>query len=310
MKARKDNSINHHWWPKALQSYWSDSDGYVSWIDPSGKTSCKKYKNRKIAIKRHAHTAAPNDIWQTRFEEDFASVDAKVHQVIKILERQFDVKLKLAEIKSAFARIIGTVNDPLLRCHRKEVDQQEYKDAVQFILSILIRSPRTHFIFSGYTSKWGFKEADPDVGKMHIRMRFDEASQFCRGDGVSNIRLLLLHSPKDAFYFGDGLADNISANIRRHKASGRALVALTPRLCAYLKYSPRLRSEYSITSLAARPDEVEEINEIGQIYAKDALFFRGAAPILGENFKASEYRELTSERCRLFERLDKIVAAR
>ena len=64
------NSREHHWWPVALQAYWTDSRGNVSWIDPGGKIQKKKAKNRKIAKKSHGHSLFRGSDWETNFEKE------------------------------------------------------------------------------------------------------------------------------------------------------------------------------------------------------------------------------------------------
>lgn len=79
-------SRNHHWWPVALQSYWADDNGDVSWIEPDGTIRKKQFKNRKIARKIHGHTMMRGGgVWETNFE-GFFEIDAKIHEIISAIQ--------------------------------------------------------------------------------------------------------------------------------------------------------------------------------------------------------------------------------
>lgn len=148
-------SKNHHWWPVALQSYWADKNRDVSWIEPDGKISRKRFENRKIGVKRHGHTSLKgSEYWEMNFENEF-DIDSKIHELIKFIRSLKPLGHTLAEfihlIKLLFKRE-RTLKDS---CKFFDLQEKTHRDLLLLIFSILIRSPASRSRCESYPTLVG-----------------------------------------------------------------------------------------------------------------------------------------------------------
>jgi hypothetical protein len=303
------NSREHHWWPVGLQTYWSDKNGDVSWIEPDGEIGKKRAKNRKIAKKAHGHTFFRGGPWKTNFEGDFQSADDAVPKVV-------DVLLKLNPLGRTPSELVGMLKllfkrDRALRdsCKFYDLDKGVHRKLLLLLLSLLIRSPGNRFRYENYPSIVGLPPNE-DIGKANMRQCYEIAKNLCESGSISNQYFVLIHSPFKKFIFGDGNLDWITGNLMSNRINGRALVPLTPHLCVYLCTPNSMRSTPNCASFSAASWMVDWINDIVQIYSRDQLFFHGKSPVLTEPFRQREFLEHNERRDSLIDMLDELSGSR
>jgi len=299
-------TANHHWWPVGLQSYWSDRNGDVSWIEPDGKIDKKRAENRKIAYKRHGHTTLRGSVWKTNFEDDFQSADNAVRAVVNNL-----LGLKSTEsTPEEFLRLIKLIfkRDRSLRnvCRFYDLDEGIHRKLLMLLISLLIRSPAKRFRYETYPTRLGLPY-DEEVGKLNINQFYRTAKELCETGSISNQYFVLLHSPRKTFNFGDGSLDWLTSNLRANRISGRALLPLTPQLCVYVCTPREMRPTPNCASLNAAPWMVDWINKITQIYSRDKLFFVGKPPVLTEAFRERKFLEHSQKTDEFIDMLDEVA---
>lgn len=82
--ARESKSREHHWWPVALQKYWMDKNGDVSWVDPEGMVQKKRVKIEKLPT---SHTGIPSSEAVFGKQTLKAIFRAQITVFIKLLNR-------------------------------------------------------------------------------------------------------------------------------------------------------------------------------------------------------------------------------
>ena len=81
---------------------------------------------------------------------------------------------------------------------------------------------------------------------------------------------------------------------------------LTPDLCIYL-FAPRgWRRRENLFVSTALDWQVDQINEITQIYSKNHLFFRRQVPVLIDSYTCDQFRVLEYHSCALLSELKSI----
>lgn len=297
-----DNSKSHHWFPVALQKYWQDADGNISYIKPNGTIIKKKVANRKVGTKRHGHTLLKGTEWEENFESEF-DIDNKIHTLIEYIEKLHPLKGGfLAAIKLIW-RALKNNKDPKSACRYHYIDKETQRIFILFLYSILIRSPQARYLCESYPSLFGLPRNE-DVGKANMQQNFMEAKRQYETGSMSNQYFIIIFSPaNDYFLYGDGCLDWLTYNT----LGKRALIPLTPQICIYYCTPHSMRSNPNCASFIATPEIIEEINILTQIHSKEFLFFYKKPPILTDHFKISSHLKLADRRSKLIDMLDEIA---
>ena len=303
--AGKPKSREHHWWPVALQKYWADKNGDVSWIDPEGVIQKKRIRNRKIAYKSHGHTMFRGSVWETNFEVEFSRADDAVP---KIVETLLDLK-PLGRTPTEFFSLMRLIlkRDRHLRdmCKFYHLDEGVHRSLLLVLCSLVIRSPGNRNRYENYPAIMGLPP-DEEVGKGNMSSKFQVAKKLCETGLISNQYFVLIHSPLKRFIFGDGNLDWLTEQLVVNRIDGRALVPLTPHLCVYFCTPRSMRAIPNCASFSAATWMVELINDIVQIYLRDKLFFLGKPPVLTEVFRRRQFLEHKQKTDELIDMLDEV----
>ena len=303
--SNPQRSKNHHWWPVGLQRYWTDKNGYLSWIEPSGKISLKQATNRKIGYRIHGHTMFRGSNWETNFEREF-DIDNEVHVIVDMLKGLKPYGRTPSELIALMARFFRKDRTARDMCKFYDLNEQLHRNLLLLIHSLLIRSPARRFRYEHYPRMIGLPP-DENVGKANMSQNYAIAKKLCRKGFISKQYFVLMHSPLKKFIFGDGSLDWLTDGLIAGRIDGRAIVSLTPYLCVYFCTPPRMRHSPNCATLCVAPWMVSWVNEITQIYSKDKLFFLGKAPILTEEFRRGTFLEHKKRADDLIDMLDEIA---
>ena len=299
-------SREHHWWPVALQTYWADRNGNVSWIGPDGRIEKKKAKNRKIAYKSHGHTLFKGGSWETNFEREFASADDQIHRTIEAIK-------KLKPLGSTPNEFFGLMKLFFKRDrHLKDMskfyalDKDVHRSLLLLLFSILIRSPGNRSRYESYSTLIGFPPNE-EVGKANLRQTYLAAKRLIETSYLSHHYFILIYSPWKKFIFGDGSLDWLTGSLMANRIDGKALLPLTPNICLYFCTPRSMRRGVNCASFSAAPWIVDWINDTTQIYSRDKLFFLGKPPQIGDVFRQRQFLEHGQKSDHLVDLLDEIA---
>lgn len=302
----ESRSKNHHWWPVGLQSYWSDENGDVSWIDPDGNTDKKKSVKRKIGFKIHGHTLFRGDVWgETNFEDEF-DIDNEVHRVVDNLEALKPLGQPFSKFESWWKSIRKKDRVLTETCAKHHIEDQASRDVLLLLYSLLIRSPSYRSKYENFPAQFGLPVSE-NVGKANMRQSYLLAKKLCQKGLMTNRFFVILHSDHSRFICGDGYLDWLSGSLQANQVSGRALIPLTPHLCIYICTPIAMRTNRNCAAIRAAPWMVERVNEITQVYSRDRLFFLGRKPRLTDDFLKRQFLEHSNYRVDLLDQLDEIA---
>lgn len=97
------------------------------------------------------------------------------------------------------------------------------------------------------------------------------------------------------FIFGDGFYHNLNTpSMAPHLA--RILAPLTPRLAVLYAIPMQYTPEPRLSSLVIGNDEVDSLNQVVQIYARERVFYGKDRPELIDEYRARQHRHFTTSR--------------
>jgi hypothetical protein len=100
-------------------------------------------------------------------------------------------------------------------------------------------------------------------------------------------------SPDCEFIFGDGFYHNLASGSMA-STSPRILAPLTPRLAVLYAIPQRYTVEPRRSTLVIDAQEADALNQVVQIYARDALFYRSERPQLTDEFRRGKHLRFES----------------
>jgi hypothetical protein len=305
--AGGNRSKDHHWWPVALQGYWADRHGDVSWISSSGKLNKKRFSNRRIGFKRHGHTMRRGKGgWETNFESEF-DIDDKIHKTISALKNCKPLGASLSDARAVIGLLLRGNFSARDGCRHYHLDEPFHRDLLLLLYSLIIRGPGFRSKFERYPMQFGLPQSE-DVGKANMHQNYRLAKQLCTTGSISLQSFVLLHAPLKRFICGDGHLDRLTGSLTAVRISGRALVPLTPQLCVYFcTVNSRLTSAPNCASLLAPRWMVDAVNDCTQIYSGNQIFFSGKPPKLSTHFLEGQFLEHAGHRSPLIDTLDEIA---
>ncbi|MBY8824286.1 hypothetical protein [Sphingomonas colocasiae] len=307
MMSGGNRSKDHHWWPVALQGYWANKHGNVSWIDPNAERGTKRYYNRKIGSKRHGHTMLKGKgVWETNFESEF-DIDDKIHNIIAALKGLKPLGVSLKDARPILKLLLKKDRSIKDGCRLYHLDERLHRNLLLLLHSLLIRSPSFRSKYERFPMRFGLPQNE-DIGKANMHQNYRLAKRLCTTGYISLHSFVLLHSPFKKFICGDGHLDWLTGGLTAMRIDGRALIPLTPHLCVYFcTLNSRRSSAPNCASLLAPPWMVDQANDIVQIYSGNRLFFLGKPPSLSPHFLRGQFLEHDNHRDPLIEALDEIA---
>lgn len=100
-------------------------------------------------------------------------------------------------------------------------------------------------------------------------------------------------SPDREFIFGDGFHHNLPTV---GMAPPRILAPLTPRLAVLYAILNRYTVEPRLSTLVIDAEEADALNQVVQVYYREAIYYRTDKPQLIEEFRAAKHLRYTSSR--------------
>lgn len=281
-------SREHHWWPVALQSYWSTL-GDVRWLTSTGEVHSKKYYNEKIAKKSHGHTIIlDQELWRLNFEDEFRAADEAIHRVAKGCMRLFSL--------SRFFKVLVRTARQRLKRRTGIEDFSEYitldpkfrVELINLCLSLLIRSPANRYKLERTGASFGLP-ANEELGKINMKTQVDGLQRHFTAGFTGNVFPLIIYSERTEFIYGDGLLDGMSSSFGNSVLRGHALIPLTPHICVLLATPFAVRGNREARTLFAPSWLVEQINEITQVYSRSLVFYASRKPHIYDHFSRNEH---------------------
>ncbi|MEM0909402.1 MAG: hypothetical protein AAGJ37_00415 [Pseudomonadota bacterium] len=273
----KKRNEKHHWWPKTLSKHWSNSDGKVNGLRPTGEQITQKPTNFGFIKGAHNLLFEKKSDWEFSFERFFDEADNKMNG--------FVADLKEFRIFNEFGRVYSYAT-------QDELDKN-LEVMSKCMLSLIIRSPeyRNNLgnMITGIRGSISSKK-ELEILISHnqglIYKRVYSSHIFGRGN------FIIMFSDENEFIFGDGFYNNFPVCPTQF-LNFETVIPITPNIAVAWVFSNRFRTKPRAKAISIEPDDVLLINEATQIYSKDFLFFRYQKPFLFEFFTKNQHLEIS-----------------
>lgn len=270
-------SKNHHWWPRCLSEWWTDSEGRITRVTPDGKTLRLTPKN--LAVIGHGHTIklgrrpGETTVWDYNFENEFQRADGNFPQAIEWLEG-----LRREERPAAILRE---------RFLSQEASEAALADLIESLVSLAVRNPMTRNAAARPAEHFRGNLPERERNALITLNIRHQQRKLVDGIGARG-KFAALYSPHREFVFGDGFFHNLTSPAAL-PLSPKMLVPLTPRIGVLFACPLQYSTEPRLSTFVLTAEEADVLNRTIQIYAKEMLFYRSERPTLTDEFRRGEH---------------------
>ena len=276
----KTKSERHHWWPVCVSHRWADEKGGVHWLLPTGEERRARPdafgvigNGHFIKLGRNPEEATP---WDQNFEPVFHHADDHFPGVIDWLENlEFEPRLG---------------QQPRSRFLPQPSSDELFGQMVESLISLAIRSPMTRDSCVSLAEHFRGPLAERERSSLIALNMRDMHTRAVRAFGVRG-KATAIRSPDRELVFGDGFFHNLTSP-SGPPHSPRILAPLTPRLAVLYAHPMQYMVEPRLSTLVIGADEVDALNHVVQIYARDKLFYRSERPVLTDEYRAGKHLRL------------------
>ena len=277
MKQKPLKTELHHWWPRTLADHWSAADGMVSVIRPNG--TVHRAPPGAFGAITNAHHIKMGGPWNSTFEPIFNEPDNEIAAFVQWL----------ATLEAALA----APEQPMVeRISPQLLPHDRAAQIARVTASLLARSPSIRASIKRATEYYrrGFGLADPTADKTLIaanqRGLYDAyRERMMRG------RWAILFSDEREFIAGDGFLHNFPASQDALNSGLKLVLPILPTATIVYMSPMQYPTEPHLVTLRLGAEEVERLNAITQVYARDFLFYRDDKPELTGAFRHGEHRQ-------------------
>jgi hypothetical protein len=111
----------------------------------------------------------------------------------------------------------------------------------------------------------------------------------------SSGKAMVIFSSGSEFIFGDGFFQNLTPQ-GEHWHHPKLMVPLTPWMSVLFARPAVYSVEPRLVTLVASNDEVEELNQVVQVYSRKMLFYRSERPQISEDFSCGVHKIFANDR--------------
>lgn len=272
---KNTKSAEHHYFPRAIQRFWRDADGWVHRLSSTGQQ--KTSKNGSFGHIRNAHHVKLADkptVWDETFEHTFQKADTAFPALItSLLGLEFGDPLSEAPWRDRLRPVRG------LNGRRPAL--------AECVASLVVRSPSVRNLIRVGVASFGVAP-DPDkliaVNQKTLLGRYTPA---LREGG----KFLIARASGNEFIFGDGCLNNFHVGGAVTPHNPRCVIALTPDLAIIYDSPMSYMSNDKICSVVLAKDEVDLINEMTMVYSKQYIYYRNHVPVDLEDLRLDAHRQ-------------------
>jgi hypothetical protein len=285
---KNTKGADHHYFPKALQKFWRNDQGWVSRLSPDG--ALKHSKTGGFGHIRNAHHVRLADTptpWDSSFEHTFNAADSAIPAVVALLSQ-----LECPE--SQEDEDWGSRFTPQwqLDPHRRMI--------AETVASLVVRSPNLRngikvmlndFPFGG-APPWPGGEPPNHLIAANQRHTLDSYAKALAERG----RFVVLLSNCREFIFGDGMLHNFRTGMPGSPHNPRCLVPLTPTVAIAYDCPSSYYDSPGFLCVNLTPKEVDNVNECTMVYSGRHIYFRNELPRDLSIFQIGRHQEFRYHR--------------
>jgi hypothetical protein len=281
----KFKTERHHWWPEGVSQYWADSEGGVHWLLPNG--DIRRSVPKSFGVIGNGHTIKLGDdpavgsVWDTNFESAFHDADTNFPWIIQWLDT-------LERCDPPYERPIMSRVVPV------SVGDEQFATLIECLVSLAVRSPkyREQSVSLAEHLRGALPERERNalIGA-NIQRALRNAVRNLGGSG----KAMVVFSPEREFIFGDGFFHNLSPQ-GEHWHNPKLFVPLTPWMSVLFSRPTGYMVEPRLVTFVADSSEVDELNYVVQVYAREMLFYRSERPKIEDVFSCGVHKVFADDR--------------
>lgn len=270
-------SARHHWWPEGVSDFWKDDAGRVCWLLPDGTVKHFPPKNFGVIVGGHQIKmgAHPDDdkVWGDDFEHEFQDADSNFPGLIRWLQ---DLERRGFEVLDRRQRFLPQV-----------ASSEQVSILIECLVSLAVRSPMNREAAVSLAERLRGplppKERNTLIG-LNMRHEYRRAVEAFGTRG----KIVVIYSPDKEFIFGDGFYHNLTSPSGAPPMP-RILVPLTPEISVLYAIPAQYSAEPQLSTLVVDAAEAAMLNDVVQVYAREALFYRAEKPTITESYRKRQH---------------------
>lgn len=268
----------HHWWPRTLSEHWRAPDQMVSVIRPNGDVL--RARPGAFGGITNAHHIKKGYPWDSTFEHIFNKPDSDINDFVSWI---FTLEASRAES-----------NHPMIeRILAQPLPQERQQQMARIVASLLARSPRVRYAIKlgaeYFREQFGLTDptADKNLIAGNQRGLYDAYRKLMENSG----RWAILFSDSMEFIAGDGFLHNFPASVDGLNSGKKLVLPILPTTAIIYMFPMGYPTNPKLVTLRVDNDEVEQLNDLVQIYSRDLLFFRSEQPVISDAFRCGQHCE-------------------
>ncbi len=232
----------------------------------------------------NAHHMRMGGPWDSTFEPIFNEPDKEMAAFVQWL----------ATLEAAFAVPERSMVE---RISPQPLPDQRAAQIARVTASLLARSPSIRASIKRTTEYYrrGFGLTDPTADKTLIAANQRGLYDAYR-KRMMHGRWAILFSDEREFIAGDGFLHNFPASQDGLNSGLKLVLPILPTATIVYMSPMQYPTEPRLVTLRLSADEVEQLNEITQVYASDFLFYRDEKPEIADAFRHGEHRKFQYHR--------------
>ena len=292
---KRTKSAEHHYFPKGLQRFWRDDEGWVWRIDAQG--SIDRSKSGGFGHIRNAHhikIGGKPSPWDETFEHFFDKADNNFPAVVSALQT----------VQKPDPRHNAPFSDRLEACWN--LDRLRTMLA-ECIASLVVRSPGCRNLIRVGVQPF-HDGAVPNhlisINQKHLLEAYSKAMG-------SRGKYVLLISEANEFLFGDGMLNNFRSGGPPSPYNPRCVVPILPNIA--IAYDCPIRPSTvsaNIMALSVSDTEVDEVNSYTMTYSGTHLFYRNGRPTIPDCFSICRHQQFQYHQVTWLENLYNAAASK
>ncbi len=271
----------HHWWPKGLSSFWAGDDNCVTRITPEGEE--KRSPTAQFGGITNGHTVKLDGPWSFSFESRFDAIDSRLPYLVE-------------ELLECEAKTSSTTQPLEERFQAHSTKDSFTKELGATLASLIVRSPHHRNSIKKtteyYQGRFGFTE--PNVDKNLINMNLAHKLEMI-SENFHGGKFIIAFSDEAEFIFGDGFYTNMA--VEGFCGHRKTVLPVTPVVTVIYSRPMSYFTEPKLITIRLGSSEVQQFNELVQIYSKDQLFYRTQKPKLSQAYQRNKFLNLKYHEC-------------
>ena len=228
----------------------------------------------------NAHSMRNGGPWDSTFEPQFDQPDNELPEFVQWL----------SALQTALPGTHGQMVDRIMP---QVLDDARRKMIGRITASLLARSPSIRNLIKLGTEQFRteFELDDPTADKSLIAANQQRLYPAYRKRMSNSGRWAILFTDEKEFIAGDGFLHNFPASQDAISSGTKLVLPILPTTAIIYMCPMQYPTEPRLVTLRMNSNEVDSLNDITQVYAREFLFYREEKPSLSADFRIGAHKQ-------------------